>query len=115
MEKQYEYSSDVEAGNVISQNPTAGSTAEEVATVTLVISQGKEDVKMPNVVGSGRESAVNTIEGLGLVVGTITEEYSDTVDEGKVISQSVVADKTVQPGTTVNLVVSLGKKVAATY
>ena len=70
---------------------------------------------MPNVVGSGRESAVNTIEGLGLVVGTITEEYSDTVDEGKVILQSVVADKTVQPGTTVNLVVSLGKKVAATY
>lgn len=115
VEKQYEYSSDVEAGNVISQNPTAGSTAEEGATVTLVISQGKEDVKMPNVVGSGRESAVNTIEGLGLVVGTITEEYSDTVDEGKVISQSVVADKTVQPGTTVNLVVSLGKKVAATY
>lgn len=115
VEKQYEYSSDVEAGNVISQNPTAGSTAEEGATVTLVISQGKEDVKMPNVAGSGRESAVNTIEGLGLVVGTITEEYSDTVDEGKVISQSVVADKTVQPGTTVNLVVSLGKKVAATY
>lgn len=115
VEKQYEYSSDVEAGNVISQNPTAGSTAEEGATVTLVISQGKEDVKMPNVVDSGRESAVNTIEGLGLVVGTITEEYSDTVDEGKVISQSVVADKTVQPGTTVNLVVSLGKKVAATY
>ena len=115
VEKQYEYSSDVEAGNVISQNPTAGSTAEEGATVTLVISQGKEDVKMPSVVGSGRESAVNTIEGLGLVVGTITEEYSDTVDEGKVISQSVVADKTVQPGTTVNLVVSLGKKVAATY
>lgn len=115
VEKQYEYSSDVEAGNVISQNPTAGSTAEEGATVTLVISQGKEDVKMPNVVGSGRESAVNTIEGLGLVVGTITEEYSDTVDEGKVISQTVVADKTVQPGTTVNLVVSLGKKVAATY
>ena len=44
MEKQYEYSSDVEAGNVISQNPTAGSTAEEGATVTLVISQEK-DVK----------------------------------------------------------------------
>lgn len=40
-----------------------------------------------------------------------TEQYSDQVDKGLIISQSVVAGRTMNEGDTLNLVVSLGKAV----
>ena len=40
----------------------------------------------------------------------VTTDYSDSVAEGQIISQSIDAGKTVAPGTTVTIVVSLGKK-----
>ena len=40
-----------------------------------------------------------------------TEQYSDEIDKGLIISQSVVAGRTMNEGDTLNLVVSLGKAV----
>ncbi|MBQ3295754.1 MAG: PASTA domain-containing protein [Erysipelotrichaceae bacterium] len=40
-----------------------------------------------------------------------TEQYSDQVDKGLIISQSIVAGRTMNEGDTLNLVVSLGKAV----
>ncbi|MBP5280159.1 MAG: PASTA domain-containing protein, partial [Erysipelotrichaceae bacterium] len=40
-----------------------------------------------------------------------TEQYSDQVDKGLIISQSVVAGRTMNEGDTLNVVVSLGKAV----
>ncbi len=57
--------------------------------------------------------AINRIDELELVLGTVTEEYSDTVKEGYVISQSVSTKDSLKPGTVVNLVISLGPAPAA--
>jgi len=54
------------------------------------------------------EAAVERIDELDLVLGRVTREYSDTVEEGHVISQSVSRKESLKPGTVVNLVVSLG-------
>ena len=43
-----------------------------------------------------------------LKFGSSSEEYSDSVDEGDVISQSIAAKKTVDKNSKVNLVVSKG-------
>ena len=53
----------------------------------------------------------NALEKAGLKLGSVTTEHSDTIKEGRVISQSVNAGKTVEKGTKVNIVISLGKKV----
>ena len=50
----------------------------------------------------------------GLADGGSTEEYSNTVEEGKIIRQDVKAGKKVDSGTSVSYVVSKGKKPAAT-
>ncbi len=106
----YEYSSSVEAGIVISQTPDANTEITEGMTVTLTVSRGAQLVSVPSVVNETEESARTKLTSYGLTVGTVTTAYSDTVSEGKVISQSISSGKQVESGTSVDLVISLGKK-----
>lgn len=105
--KSYEYNENVEAGKVISQNPSGGSSVPKDSMVTIVISQGKQSVKVPSVTGKSKESAMDLLASAGLR-GAVKEAYSDTVEAGTVISQSVAADKLVPADTTVTITVSLG-------
>jgi len=101
-----EYNCTVPAGQVISQDPTAGTLAELDSAVDLVISLGP--LSVPDVVGMNVVDAVLAIFGADLTIGTINEEYSCTVPVNEVISQDPVAATCVDPGTAVDLVVSLG-------
>ena len=108
--KELEYSDSVEIGYVISQSPAGSSLGNEGDLVTIVVSQGPKLVKVPNVVNLKQENATSALTEAGLKVGEITTDYSDKIEKGNVISQSVSADTQVAKGSTVNLVVSLGKK-----
>jgi hypothetical protein len=63
---------------------------------------------VPNVVGMSRSDATNTINGTGFAVGMVTNENSDTVIAGNVISQNPAAAVLAPLGAIVNMVVSLG-------
>ena len=105
--KEYQYNSEIAAGKVISQSIAGGTSVEVETTVTLVISQGAESIKVPGVAGESKDNAVKKLENAGLVV-TVEEAYDDEVASGKVISQSVIADKTVPKGTEITITVSKG-------
>ena len=62
---------------------------------------------MPNVFGYAQSAAQSSLTAAGLNYSVKTD-YSDSVAEGNVISQDVEAGKTVAPGTTVTITVSLG-------
>lgn len=113
--REFQYSSTVASGKVISQSPSSGTALTEGDTVTIYVSQGTESTKVPNVTGKTQSDAVSALGDAGLNVGTITEEYSDTVAEGSVISQSVASGSYVDMGTSVALVVSLGKETVSYY
>lgn len=49
------------------------------------------------------------------VVCKFSEDYSDTVENGKVISQNKKAGDTVKEGATINVVISMGKKPSLEY
>lgn len=68
-----------------------------------------EEVQTPNVIGKTENQARKLIGDAGLAVGSIDRENSDTVDAGRVISQDPGADAFVDPDSTVNLVISLGR------
>lgn len=108
--REYESSDQVPEGTVIRQSPDSGTMAMEGTKVTIVVSQGKESVTVPELKNHTEEEAKKALEQAGLKVGTVSTDYSDTVEEGKVIDQSEVAGKTVYSGTTVDFVVSLGVK-----
>jgi len=106
-------STTVAAGDVISQNPTAGVDVASGSAVNLVISSGTPQVTVPNVVGLTQTAATTAITNAGLVVGTVTQQSSTTVAAGSVISQGPTAGNSVASGSAVNLVVSSGAPASA--
>lgn len=108
--REYESSDQVPEGTVIRQSPDSGSTMAAGSKVTIVVSQGKESVTVPDLKNDTESEARKALEDVGLQVGTVSTDYSDTVEEGKVISQSEIAGKTVYSGTSVDIVISLGPK-----
>ena len=106
-----EYSDTVPVGLVIGQNPSAGTSVPRGSSVDLAVSAGPRTVTVPSVGGLAQGDAASALASAGLVVGTITTQYSDTVPEGSVISQNPAAGSTVSPGSSVDLLVSLGPSI----
>ena len=104
-------SSTVPSGSVVSESPAAGTAVNGGSAVDLVVSSGPGQVPVPNVVGSTQAAATTAITGVGLVVGTVTTASSLTVAIGNVISETPAAATSVNAGSAVNLVISLGTTV----
>ena len=104
----YEHSKDVEQGKVISQTPDASSMGKEGDTITILVSQGVESVKVPTLTGKSQQDASTALSDVGLSLGNVTSEYSDSVAEGLIISQSTAAGSYVDIGSSVSVVVSKG-------
>jgi len=102
-----EPSSKTPAGSVMKQNPDPGTMVDEGSTVEYVVSRGVETVKVPSVVGMSRSNAEATLQDDGFKV-KVTEEYSESVDKGVVISQNPNKGLVVEKGSTVSIVVSKG-------
>lgn len=113
-EVQTEYSDEYDNGEVIRTTPEAGTTATVDTKIVIVVSKGAEKAEVPNLVGRTVSEAKEALSAKGLTDGGSTEEYSNTVEEGKIIRQDVKAGKKVDSGTSVSYVVSKGKKPAAT-
>lgn len=98
----------VAAGLAVGTDPDAPAEVRRYQPVTLLISKGPELFDVPNVVQRTLESATENITDAGLTVGAVTEEHSETVDAGKVISQFPAPDTQLRRDTAVNMVISLG-------
>lgn len=104
------YHDTVKEGKVFKTSPDVGTEQPKGTTVIMSVSKGAETkyTTMPSVVNTTRENAEVAIKNAGLVIGSITEEFSDTVALGNVISQSTAAGESVEEGVTIDLVVSKG-------
>lgn len=96
-------------GTVISQDPISYTSVEEGTKVDLVVSLGEKVKKsiVPNIQGQDQSIAINTLHERDLLPGQINSEFSD-LPVGTVISQSIVAQTKVDPGTAIDFVVSKG-------
>ena len=109
VEAQAQNNDTVASGKVISTDPAAGTQLTEGSKVTMYVSLGIESVEVPSITGMSSEEAQSAIQNVGLQA-SVTEDYSDTVASGMVISQDPASGK-VRKGSTVNIVVSKGAKV----
>ena len=106
-----DYSDSVAQGHVISTNPTNGTEWKEGDTVTMVVSMGKKKISVPDVAGADPQSASATLQQSELTLGSeSSSEYSDEYAEGTIIRTEPAAGEQVEKGTTVNYVLSKGKK-----
>src|SRR5215212_8998026 len=99
-----ETSDTVPSGRVISTSPQENSQLEKGRTVVLVVSEGREQVGVPDVVGKTEEEARSTLEGAGLRA-EVSREESDAEDPGTVLRQDPSSGR-VDKGSAVKVVVA---------
>src|ERR1700732_2429403 len=104
-------SNTVATGKVIGQDPASGNSVAQGSPVNLVISSGPQMVTVPNVEGLTQDAATTAITAAKLTVGTVTQQTSNTVATGKVISQDPLSGNSVAQGSPVNLVISSGPQM----
>ncbi len=102
------FSDTVETGIVMNAKPEAGTSVRPDTRVDLVVSKGLPPVTVPNLVGDSTGSAQDQLGKQNLEYDQSGEEYSNKVPVGAVISQDPAAGASVQQGSTVSVVVSLG-------
>ena len=107
-----EYSPEVEAGKIISQDPTYQEDymVKEKSEIKVIISKGTEKTTVPKVEGMTREEAEQALEEAKLKA-EVTEENDEEVEAGIVISQEVEPDTEVDAGTVIKIVVSKGSGI----
>ena len=105
------YSSSVAEGYVISQTPNGDTQGKEGDTIALEISLGSEKITVPDVV-SGYKSEQQAREILSQFNVSTDKKYSDTVDEGIVMAQSLAEGTQADPGASITITVSLGAEPA---
>ena len=102
-------SDEIESGKVIETNPKAGSTVKEKSKITIKVSSGKEAITMKDYRNKTYEAARDELKKLGFTVEK-QEENSDSVESGKVISQSIAPNQKVEgKDPVITLVVSKGE------
>lgn len=100
------YSDEVDKDRVASQDTAAGTSVNKGDTVVIHLSQGPEQVNVPNVQGINFESARDRLESAGF---TVTLQWiDDNTATNIVIRQSVTG--TAEKGTNITLTISNGPK-----
>lgn len=100
-------SEEIPIGEVISQTPSGGAVVKAQRTIHLTVSKGKkgDEVLVPDLTGLSMDEAEKILNEIGLSIGKVTYETSESHDSGQVISQSPKSPNKVAKGTKINLVV----------
>ena len=104
-------SSDMPEGYIISQDPEPGTEIKSGEKVSFVVSRGEEEdengIEVPNLKGRTESEAKKLLESVGLKLGKVATEHSDT-EEGLIISQTKSAGSDAESGDSVGITVSSG-------
>ena len=106
----YEKSDNYEEGQIIDQDPKAGTVREVGSKINLVVCSGKktEEVSVPSLTGLTLEKAEQKLKKAGLKRGQVDYEQSDVYGEGYVMWQQYQAGTAIKKGTKVDIIVSQG-------
>lgn len=101
------------AGQVFRQDPEAKISVEPGSTVRIFVPRSNDTVIVPGVIGKPQTFASDELAAAGFKV-VIDRQPSDTVEEGRVVSQSLEADQQANRGAEVLLVISTGPQATTT-
>lgn len=105
-----ESSDSVTSGSIISQDLDSDSEViPSETTVSFVVSSGEQGQTLIDFAGYSKKGVQDYATSLGLKV-TFTEEFSDEITTGQVISQEPKAGSTVYSGNSISAVISKGPK-----
>jgi eukaryotic-like serine/threonine-protein kinase len=103
-------SSTVPSGHVISTVPTAGTELQAGSAVTVYVSSGPVQIKVPNLLGEPRSVAEAALIKVKLSVGTIAYRETSKQPPGTVLAQSPAAGESLPSEGAVDLTVARAPK-----
>ena len=117
-----QFSDKVDENKIMQQEPLSGRLVDDGVSVYVVISSGSEaefiqeqkkaevkgKVSVPNLTGMREANAIATLQRVGLKCSISSRKQHSVITTGSVVSQSIASETLVQPGTTVEIIVSLG-------
>lgn len=106
-----EEKSDKPKGTILQVFPNEGTVVKKESEVRVRVSVGPEEEELPDLKLLDKSVAQDYIVNLGFRVGKITEENSEEVAQGLVISSDPGPKAKLKKGDIVNLVISKGSKI----
>jgi len=97
-------------GQICSTSAPSGTSVSPDQPVKVQVSSGPSEVTVPYVVGKSEPDAYQAISDAGFKVGNTKQQNSDKVDVNAIISQDPPGGVPRPPGTSIDLVISLGPK-----
>ncbi len=97
---------------MIETNPPAGTVVDLGSPVTVLVSNGPEPVRVPDVKGQSLSAAEGELTSAGLSVGTVTKRVTTSASPETVLTETPAAGKSVKAGSKVDLVVAEAPKEA---
>lgn len=104
------HNEDVPNGYVISQKPEPGIKVKENSFVEIVISDGVEELDMPDLLNKEVIEAENVLGAQGLEIESQETAYHDTIEAGKIINQYPSPGDAVSSKTKISITISMGKE-----
>jgi serine/threonine-protein kinase len=99
----------VKSGLVIASNPSAKAQVVKGSAVTLMVSKGPENLKIPvSISGSTEATARALLFELGLKVGTVSTRNDPKIPAGSLIDTVPKLGEQVKSGSTIDLILSTG-------
>ena len=105
-----EFSSQIPQNHVIYQDPEPGTIIKKGRDVRIVFSKGTQSVFLPAFVNLDLQAAESLLTENGLSQGSLTYIYNDEILKNSVIGQYPDQGMATQRGSSINLLVSLGKR-----
>jgi len=102
------FSEDVPKGKVLTSDPAGGGRVDVAGTVHLIISKGKDRIKVPELVGLTVEEAATLLKSVNLKIGRVSEVFSDALEVGLLIDGNPSSGSPVRKDSTVDLILSKG-------
>ncbi len=106
------YDASAAKDTVLDAYPPVGASAAEGSTITLTVSQGRQPVRVPQLVGMSVDTARGVLAKIGLKLNIDQQTASDLIPSGTIISAQGTGSL-VDPGSTVGLTVSTGPVMVA--
>ncbi|OUO90631.1 serine/threonine protein kinase [Gordonibacter sp. An230] len=104
------YDEKVEAGKIISQDPKANEKREKGSKINLKVSQGAQEIEVPDLTNMTAEEARQALTVAGLKYKSGEAGYSDSVEKDRIYKQNPVAGTKVSKDSEVVYHLSLGSE-----
>jgi len=112
-QKEVRPNDDLEKGQIISQDPPAGSKTQVNKVVRVIVSGGSRKVEVPALEGKSLESVVQILKLAGLARGKLSQVHTSRYAAGRVMAQQPPASSEADRNSAIGLLVSQGEEEKA--